>query len=217
MKKLAIIGSGDLGQQIAYHSLNDNHYDVVGFFNDFLPKGTVVNDLSILGGQEDIKRLFNLKVFDVLMIGIGYKHFRERAFLFELYKESIPFGTIVHSSAYVDLSCSIGQGVIIYPGCILDMNVIIEDNVLLNAGCVIAHDTIIGRHSFLSPAVKIAGFVKINRSVSLGIGTIIIDNLKIGENIRTGAGAVVVKDLIESGLYIGIPAKKKIELADTVG
>ena len=35
MKKLAIIGSGDLANQIAKHAMNDNHYQPVGFFDDF--------------------------------------------------------------------------------------------------------------------------------------------------------------------------------------
>jgi sugar O-acyltransferase (sialic acid O-acetyltransferase NeuD family) len=209
MKNLAIIGTGDLGQQIAYHSVNDHHYKVVGFFDDFKPIGLIVNEFPILGGKADIQRLFDLGVFDVLMVGIGYKHFNQRASFFETFKKTIPFATIIHSSAYVDSSCKIGKGVIIYPGCVLDMNVVIEDNVLLNTGCTIAHDSSIGCNSFLSPAVKIAGFVKVGKSVSLGIGTTVIDNLCIGEKVRTGAGAVVVNNLIEAGLYIGLPAKMK--------
>jgi hypothetical protein len=35
MKILTIIGSRDLGKQIAYHSLNDNQYFPFGFFDDF--------------------------------------------------------------------------------------------------------------------------------------------------------------------------------------
>ena len=31
MKTLGIIGAGDLGKQIAYYAINDNHYDEVVF------------------------------------------------------------------------------------------------------------------------------------------------------------------------------------------
>ena len=34
-KKLAIIGSGDLGQLIAHHASEDSKMEVVGYFNDF--------------------------------------------------------------------------------------------------------------------------------------------------------------------------------------
>jgi len=212
MKKLAIIGSGDLGQQIAYHALHDGHYEPVGFFDDWLTKGEIKHQLSILGGSFDIESEFKNGTFDCLMIGIGYKHLAKRKELFEQYKDLVPFGTIIHSSSYVDKSVKVGKGVFIYPGCTLDMNVEIGDNVLLNVGCVIAHDSRIGKGSFMSPAVKVAGFVKIGESVNLGIGTCVIDNLTIGDYVKTGGGAVVIEHLNEPGLYVGVPAKFKKSL-----
>jgi len=209
MKKLAIIGSGDLGQQIAYHATADKHYDVVGFFDDFHAKGVLRHGYPVLGEIADIEELFRNKTFDVLMIGIGYKHLSFRISLYAELKGRIPFGTIVHSSSYVDSSAQVGPGSIVYPGCTLDMNVTIGDNVLLNVGCVIAHDTAIGESSFLSPGVKVAGFVKIDSGVILGIGTTVIDNIEVAAGVRTAAGAVVIDDLRNPGLYVGIPAKYK--------
>lgn len=209
MKRLAIIGSGDLGQQIAFHALNDDHYIPVGFFDDNISKKEKVMGLEILGGTNDVETCFKMDRFDVIMIGIGYKHFDLRASFFELFYTKIPFGTIIHSSSYVDKSCNIGEGVIIYPGCILDMNVTIKNNVLLNVGCVIAHDSVIGDHSFLSPTVKIAGFVNVGKKVNLGIGSVVIDNINIAESVKTGGGAVVINDLKASGLYVGVPAAFK--------
>lgn len=206
MKRLAIIGSGDLGHQIAHHASNDRHYTPVGFFDDFIAVGTIKNGLPVIGSFDQIFDAFNENKFDVLMIGIGYKHFELREKLFKTYNPTIPFASIIHSSSYIDKSCRIGSGVFILPGCTLDMNVVIADNVLLNTGCVIAHDSKIGRHSFLSPAVKIAGFVNVGEKVSLGIGTVVIDNIKIGDNVRTGGGAVVTRNIDAPGLYVGIPA-----------
>lgn len=206
MKRLAIIGSGDLGNQIAYHALHDGHYIPVGFFDDNYEKGDIRHNLSVLGNVEQITTAFDEDVFDVLMIGIGYKHFDLRAALFNRFNHIIPFASVIHNSAYIDKSCKIGDGVFIYPGCVLDMNVVIANNVLINVGCVIAHDTSIGQHSFLSPSVKIAGFVIVEEKVSLGIGTTVIDNLKIGNGVRTAGGAVVIKNLEKPGLYAGIPA-----------
>jgi sugar O-acyltransferase (sialic acid O-acetyltransferase NeuD family) len=209
MKKLAIIGSGDLGQQIAYHARADQHYDVVGFFDDVHPKNVLRHGYPVLGRIDDVEELFRDKTFDVLMIGIGYKHLSFRMSLYAKLKGKIPFGTIIHSSSYVDCSARVGSGSIIYPGCTLDMNVTIADNVLLNVGCVIAHDTTIGESCFLSPGVNIAGFVRINNGVILGIGTTVIDNVEIETGVRTAGGAVVIDDLINPGLYVGIPAKYK--------
>ena len=209
MKRLAIIGSGALGQQIAYHAVADKHYNVVGYFDDFHPIGTRINDVPVIGNTSEIVDTYKQGAFDLIMNGIGYNHFEKRASFFDKYSQAIPFGTIIHSSSFVDKSSKIGSGVFIYPGCTVDMNCVIEDNVLINVGCVVAHDSKIKKHSFLSPGVKIAGFVEIGTSVWLGIGTIVIDNIKISERTQTGAGAVVVNNIAASGLYIGLPAKLK--------
>jgi sugar O-acyltransferase (sialic acid O-acetyltransferase NeuD family) len=197
MKRLAIVGAGDLGQQIAHHA-TDSGYSVVGFFDDF--------QHEVLGKLSEVETVFKQGDFDVLMIGIGYNHMKTRSELFNKFHGNIPFAQVIHSSAIIDPSCTIGEGVFIYPGCVLDMNVIVENNVLLNAGCVIAHDSHIHRNCMLSPGVIVSGFVKIHEKVNLGTGTKVIDNITISTMIRTGAGAVVTKDLEKKGLYVGVPA-----------
>lgn len=207
LKKLAIIGSGDLGEQIAWHAVNDNHYDVIGFFDDFAEPGSTRHKLPILGKLTDVVASYERKEFDEVLIAIGYKHFSERLRIFEDLKDRLPFGRLIHSSSYIDPSVQMGRGVVVYPRCVVDMKTTLEDNTLLNAGVVVAHDTTIGAHSFLSPGVKVAGFVRVGSCVSLGIGTSVVDNIYIADTIRTGAGAVVTKTLTEPGLYLGMPAR----------
>ena len=207
MKKLGIIGSGDLGQLIAIHAKATKEYSIVGFFDDFKEKNDIVKDIPIIGGIADITNLFSEGIIDELIIGIGYKHFMFRKNVYEKFSSTIPMATIIHPSSYVDPSCKIGAGVLILPGCILDCNVVIKDNVLLNTACVIAHDSIIGAHTFLSPAVSIAGFVTIGECCNIGINSTIIDNIQIHPNTQTGGGTVVIKNIFESGLYVGNPSK----------
>jgi sugar O-acyltransferase (sialic acid O-acetyltransferase NeuD family) len=207
MQKLAIIGSGDLGQLIAYHAIHDHHYNVVGFFDDYKVAGTIVNGLPVLGTLNDLLPYHKAGKFDVLLLAIGYKHFTKRKECFEMFKEKVPFGKIIHSSVYVADTAIIGDGTFILPGCILDHNVEIEENVLINTGSCVAHDSKIGSHSFLSPRVAIAGFVKIGSCCNIGINTTIIDNITIVDNVQTGGGTVVIKSLQTAGLYVGNPAK----------
>jgi sugar O-acyltransferase (sialic acid O-acetyltransferase NeuD family) len=208
MKRLAIIGSSDLAMQIAHHAISDNHYQIVGCFDDFQIKGNYKNNLQILGNIDSIEDCFKQSVFDNIIIGIGYKHMAFRNELYTRFENTIPFGTIIHSNAFIDKSAVIGKGAVIYPGCTIDMGVEIDGNCILYNGCNIAHNTKIGKHSILSPGINIAGFCSIGQNTNLGIGTIISDNITITDNVSTGAGAVVVKSISESGLYIGIPAKK---------
>ncbi|GHT00702.1 hypothetical protein FACS189421_13040 [Bacteroidia bacterium] len=186
MKRLAIIGSGDLGQLIAHHAETDGHYHVVGFFDDYKNTSENVDGYPILGGLDAIEELFLKAVFDCVIIAIGYKHMTARKDVYENLKEKIPFGKVLHSSCYVDGSCKIGDGTVLLPGCVLDRNVCVGDNVLVNVGVTIAHDSTIKNHSFLSPRVAIAGFTEVGECCNIGISTIVIDNLLINSNIQKG-------------------------------
>ena len=207
MKKLAIIGSGDLGQLIAYHAIADNHFEIAGYFDDFKTAGTRVGEHLILGNIEQVDRGFQNNTFDVLLVAIGYKHFEQRENVFSAFKEKIPFATLIHRSCYIDPSCTVGAGSVLLPGCVFDYNVRIGENVLVNTGCCLAHDSSVDDHSFLSPSVAIAGFCKIGKCCNIGINSTVIDNIMISNNIQTGGGTVVINDLSEKGLYVGNPAR----------
>lgn len=206
MQTLAIIGSGDLGQQIAHYAIADKHYKTVVFFDDFAT-AQEIKGYKIIGKTKDIISAYQKQEFDELIIAIGYKHLRVKKDLFNKFKDTIPFATIVHSSSWVDKTAIIEKGSVVYPGCLIDANAVIKANTILNISCAIAHDTTIGSHCFLSPRVAIAGFVNIEEQCIIGINATVIDNLNIVASTQIGGGTVVIKSIEQKGLYVGNPAK----------
>lgn len=207
MKKiLAIIGSGHLGQQIAHYAISDNHYEKVVFFDDFSTE-TSINGFEILGNSDAVEIEFKNLSFDEIIIGIGYKHLTIRKQLFERFKDKIPFGTIIHSSTWVDKTAIIHAGCVIYPCCCIDAHAVIDHNTILNISCSVAHDTFVGEHCFLSPRVALAGFVTVGEMCIIGINATLIDNINITSNSQIGGGSVVIKDIENSGLYVGNPTR----------
>lgn len=209
MKRIGIIGGGDLGVQLAHLASLMPGLRVAGFFDDTRPVGADIGGAPVLGGTDAISRQFAAGVFDELIIAVGYKHMAFRQDLYQRFQAEIPFARLVHPQAWIDPTSTIGPGAVLYAGCVVDMHSSIGANALLNVGCVIAHHSRIGDGCFLSPAVKVAGFVDVASACSLGIGTVVIDNIAIASGVRTGAGAVVIDDLAEPGLYVGVPAKFK--------
>jgi sugar O-acyltransferase (sialic acid O-acetyltransferase NeuD family) len=207
MKRIAIVGSGHLGQQIAYHIHQDTQDKIIGFFDEYQKVGTIIKSIPVLGGNDDIVKQYESKVYDALIIAVGYKHMVFRSELYNRLKEQIPFYTFIHSSAIIDPSAIIGAGTIIYPGCLIDKDVEIGNNVLLNVSCTIAHDSIVGDNSFLSPRVAVAGFVNIGSSCIIGINSTIIDNINIVSQTQLGGGTVLIKSIENLGLYVGNPAR----------
>lgn len=206
MKTLAVIGAGHLGQQIAHYALSDKHYKDVIFFDDFATK-TEINGFKILGGSKGIIDCFRKKMFDELIIGIGYKHLEIRKKFFEDFESLIPFGNIIHSSSWVDETAEVKSGCIIYPNCCIDANSVIDQNTIINIGSTVAHDTKVGKHCFLSPRVALAGFITIHEQCILGINSTVIDNISMVSKTQLGGGTVVIKNIEKQGLYVGNPQR----------
>lgn len=206
-KRLALIGAGELGCQLAHLIIEDKTYKLIGFFDDIIEIDNIFS-LPILGNISEIEAKYRAGFFDVLLIAIGYKHLKFRESLFNRFYKLIPFATFIHSSCIIDSSAKVDAGSVLLPGCILNMKSHIGYNVLAYSGLILSHDSSIGNHSFIAPGVKIAGFSKIGCCNFIGIGTVISDNVSICDDSITGAGTVIVKSIGIPGKYIGTPARK---------
>jgi sugar O-acyltransferase (sialic acid O-acetyltransferase NeuD family) len=206
MKRIAIIGAGLLGQQIAHHILNDQGYEPVGFFDDSLQG--MQGELPVLGKVQDAGSLFAKQAFDQLVVGIGYRHFTYRWDCFKRFSGQIPFLTFIHSSCWVDGSARIGAGSFLMPGTVIDDHVSIGENVFFQVGCSVSHHSIVQDNCFFGPRVTVAGCVTVERDCFLGVGSTVIDSVRICPGVQTGGGAVVIDSIEHSGLYVGVPARK---------
>jgi sugar O-acyltransferase (sialic acid O-acetyltransferase NeuD family) len=210
MKRLLIIGGGELGRQVAHWAMTTQRYEIVGFADDNLcTKQESQGGYPVLCKIGEVTGLYANGLFDETFIAIGYLYMPLRKELYQLMQEhNIPMATIISPQVYIDPTARIGSGVIIYPGSIVDKGAVIGDNTLINLGCIIAHDSTIGRHCFLSPNVTVAGFTEIGELCFLGCSSTILDSLKVTNGVTVGAGSLIRHDLTEPGTYIG---QKKIE------
>lgn len=209
MKKIAIYGAGGFGREVLtlINDINkiNPQYQVIGFFDDGISKGTDVNGLSALGG---INELNNVKEEVSVVLAIGNPE-TKKTILKKITNQLVDFPTIIHPSVMIgDRNwVSIGKGCIICGGTIITTNIIIRDFVILNLSCTVGHDTVIGDYAAFMPSVNISGEVEIGECVYVGTGAKIINQLKIGEGTIVGAGAVVAKDLPANCTAVGVPAK----------
>lgn len=207
-RRIAIVGAGELGQQIAHLGLK-NGYRIVGFFDDWTDSATVMN-LPVFGKLSDIDK--NNCHFDALILGVGYKHFEFRKSFFDEFCSRYEFASIIDDSAVIDPTACVGKGCVIYPNVTLDKDVCIGEDVILNISCTICHNSIIGSHSYIAPAVNIAGYVNVGEMVFLGIGATVMDDLSICDKTVIGAQTLVNQVITNKmgGVYVGVPARKII-------
>lgn len=119
------------------------------------------------------------------------------------------FATLVSPSANImDPGIQIGYGSVICANCILTCDIVLGSWSQLNLSTTIGHDTVAGDFFTTAPGVHISGKVNAGERVYFGTNSSVIEGINICNDVVIGAGACVAKDIIESGVYVGVPAKK---------
>lgn len=145
--------------------------------------------------------------FDVI-IAVGNAAIRKQ--IQERYeKAGVNLVTLVHPKAVLpDNIMKVGEGSVIMAGAVIQNGVAIGTSVIVNTSASIDHECKIGNYVHISVGSHLAGNVEIGNNSWIGIGAVISNNTRVCDNVTVGAGAVVVRDIVESGTYVGIPAKK---------
>ena len=208
MKDIVIVGAGGFGREVKtiIDAINANSktYNFLGFYDDTIAKGTLINNAPILGNLNDLNAL-NTTVG--VLLGIGDPISKSKIIEF-LKNELLYFPTIIHPSVIISQDdVTIDNGCIICAGTIITCNIKLGKFVTLNLMCTVGHDTTIGDYCSFMPSVNISGEVQIEEKVYVGTGAKIINRLEIGKATIVGAGAVVSKSLPENCTAVGIPAK----------
>lgn len=118
------------------------------------------------------------------------------------------FTTLIAPSANIMSHIKIGQGSIICANCVLTGDITIGPWSQLNLATTIGHDTNVGAFFTTAPGVHISGNVTANDLVYFGTNASTTEGISICNDVIIGAGACVTKNIIESGTYVGVPAKK---------
>jgi sugar O-acyltransferase (sialic acid O-acetyltransferase NeuD family) len=209
MKKIAIFGAGGFGREVhmLIEQINavNQEYEFIGYFDDGLTKGTIINGFPVLGAIAEINTYTSALS---LVCAVGDPS-TKRAIVGKIKNPMISYPTLIHPNVLIGNRQfnEIGEGCIICAGVIITVNTIIGNHVILNLACTVGHDTTIGNFSSFMPTVNISGEVIIEDAVYVGTGAKINNQLTIGTNTIVGSGAVVVKSLPAHCTAVGAPAK----------
>jgi sugar O-acyltransferase (sialic acid O-acetyltransferase NeuD family) len=197
MKK-AIIGAGGFGREV-YWSLEPNERHTVVFF---------VDDVYCDNSDEKILPLSSFVSEDYEVI-VAIADSKTRQNIVETLPKDTKFFTHIHPSAQIHGDdVIIGEGSIICAGTIITTNVTIGKHAHLNLITTIGHDCVIGDYFTTAPGVQISGNLTIGDRVYFGTRACVKQKIKICDDVTVGMNAGVLKDIVESGVYVGTPAKR---------
>jgi sugar O-acyltransferase (sialic acid O-acetyltransferase NeuD family) len=119
------------------------------------------------------------------------------------------FFTFIHSTCLIlDKNIEIGAGSFIGAYSILTTNIFLGKHSILNRGCQIGHDSYLDDFSTLMPGVIISGNCRFGKGCYFGTNSSVREKITICDDVTIGLNAGVVKNIIETGTYVGVPAKK---------
>nr|MDQ3936285.1 NeuD/PglB/VioB family sugar acetyltransferase [Actinomycetota bacterium] len=114
----------------------------------------------------------------------------------------MPFATLVHPTAHVSRTSTLGEGTIVSPGAIVGARTAIGRHCILNRAVLVGHHTEVGDHCTLNPGANVAGRTRLAGKVFVGMGAKVLGELEIGPGAVVGAGAVVTRSVEERAVVM---------------
>lgn len=204
MEGIYLIGAGSYGDVI-YDLAVECGYEVLGYYDDTMDAGTLVNGVEVLGS---IKGLLELeRIEGIYAVTIGNVDIRNDWFrLIRAKGGDTP--SLVHPGSYVSPSAEIGEGVYIQPSVSIWTKAKICDFCIVAPMSSISHHTVLGEGCFITPGCTIGSKIVFGKKVFVGMGSTVMSGVKkMGDGSFVGAGSLVIKDVGEGNKVFGSPAK----------
>jgi sugar O-acyltransferase (sialic acid O-acetyltransferase NeuD family) len=204
---IAIVGAGGFGREVKQLideiNLSKPVWDLVGFFDTTLKKGTEVNGLPILGNNGDA---LNSKFIENFVIAIGSTSaLNKLGNVFVTNRKKLP--NIQHPSAIIDSDTShVGFGNIFCYGFFMTTNIKIGNLNVFNTRLTLGHDVVIGSYNVFLPNVQISGHVTVGDCNLFGMNSSVLKKKSVGSNNKVGAHSFVINDIDSNESVFGIPA-----------
>lgn len=208
MKKIAIYGAGGFGREVAclINKINEKspEWDIIGFFDDGIEKGTRNEYGEILGGINEVNNYpENLAV----VLAIASPKIIEKI-IGNITSSKIYFPNIISPDViFLDRNnVRLGKGNIISFRCVISCNVRIGDFNIFNWAITIGHDVSIQNFNAFMPDVKISGEVTIGNKNFFGVNSTVLQQIHIGNETVIGASSLILRKTKDGMTYVGNPA-----------
>jgi len=208
MKNVLIFGASGHGSVVLDCLERSEDYQVVGFIDSYIEKGTKKFGYQILGTEKELPDIFEKFTIYGGVIAIGDNWIRRQ--MAERILRIVPnfkFVSVIHPSATIGKGVKIGQGCVIMPGAIINANARIANHCILNTRASLGHDGVMENYSSLAPGVCTGGYMHLGCGSAISLGSKVIENIRIGSESIIGAGSLVLKNIPDLVLAFGNPAE----------
>ena len=199
--RLMVIGSSGHAKSVLEAA------DSAGFVVD----GTISTENSDgdIGFASLISALHDVDIVTTaLALGHGVNHVRFRAFeeVLSVFPQA-QFPPIVHSSAWVSPTASLGRGSVVLAQASVGSGSTLGVGALINTGASLDHDSTLGDFASLGPGARTGGNTLIGPRAMLGLQAGILQGRTIGEDTVVGAHSLVIENIPPLSVAMGTPCR----------
>ena len=208
MKKLVIIGIGEIANMAYEFFSHDSEYEVCAFcVHEKYIDTDKFRGLPVIAFGK-MQENFPISEFEIFVgIGTGELNYQRTRIYQQVKQMGYKCATYVSSKAFVWHNVEIGENCFILPHNTLEPFVNIGDNVTLWSGNHIGHQSVIKENVFISSHVVVSGFCEIGKNTFMGVNSCVADNVKVAKDNFIGLGSVINKNTEENKIYRGNPAE----------
>lgn len=204
--RILIVGAGGFGREVfqwARDAWPDRSHLLAGFLSsDPDASASKLPGLPILGDPA----AFSPQLGDRFLLGIGIPLVR-RQVSETLLARGARFLTLIHPTALVSRTASIGEGSILCPYSIVTDSARVGRFTLLNYHSSVAHDASTGDYAVLSPYAAIGGGASIGEDVFLGLHASVGPRIGVGPRSKVAANSCALHDAPAETLIHGVPGR----------
>lgn len=207
MKNLVIIAAGGCGREVLQWAKDVNRigkqWSIKGFIDDNLQALTDVNcDVEILATVDG----YEIQPNDEFLCCIGNSKVRQQV-VEKLKSRGAIFTQLIHPTAVIAETCTLGEGVIIYPYALISDNAVIGNQCIVNMYSSVAHDSQLGEYCTISAHCDVTGMCKLGSRVFMGTTANMVPSSQIGDDAYICAGSTVMGRIRTGNKVLGNPAK----------
>ncbi|PKP11844.1 MAG: acetyltransferase [Bacteroidetes bacterium HGW-Bacteroidetes-4] len=182
-------------------------FNILGIIDKIENKGKTVLGYPIIGTDDDLPKY--AKECNNFLVTVGQiKDPTVRIKLFNYLKTlNVTLPVIISPQAYVSKHANIGEGSIVLHKVVIDVKSKVGDNCIINHMTTLGHNAQVDDHCHIS-ANCVLGECHIKQGSFVGGNCWINNGVQIPENTIIGSASNVTKTLVETGIYVGNPAKK---------
>lgn len=191
-----IFGGGGHGKSLIELIRAGGNHAIAGVIDDQKPLGSLVLGVPVIGRSEDLARLYQSGYRMMINAVGGIGDISSRIAVFERGRAAgFSFPTVVHPTAFIEASATLGEGAQVFPQAYLGSDARLGFGVIVNTGAIVSHDCALGDYVNLSPGAILAGEVRVGEATLIGMGVTVNLQVKIGAYCRIGNGATIKQDV----------------------